>query len=232
MRKHFFLILFVVLFLSCSEDAEDIVIEAGPDQFAYLALGDSYTIGEDVADSLSFPKQLEKKLTEAGFKPSVQTRIIAQSGWTTDNLSRTLTAAQLSPGSFTLATILAGVNDQYLRIPIQLYPERFLSIIQQAEKITGGYDKLIVLSIPDYSVTPFAKGSNTARISMEIDAYNRLNKSIADSLGISYVDITDISRKAGADLSYLAPDRLHPSGKMYAEWVERLLPVAASIIRK
>jgi lysophospholipase L1-like esterase len=232
MRKHVLFLLFIILFLSCSKEADDIITGPGAGQFAYLALGDSYTIGEDVPDSLSFPKQLEKQLQNEGFQPSVATRIIAQTGWTTDNLSRSLAAAQLQPGSFTLATILAGVNDQYWRIPIQLYPERFLSIVSQAKQITGGYDKLIILSIPDYSVTPFAKGSNTARISMEIDAYNLINRSIADSLGIAYIDVTDISRKAATDLSYLASDRLHPSQKMYAEWVKRLLPVAVDKIRK
>lgn len=232
MRKHVFFVLFVVLFLSCSKEEEDVTINNEAGSFAYLALGDSYTIGEDVPDSLSFPRQLEKHLQTEGFRPSVPTRIIAQTGWTTDNLSRSLAAAQLQPGSFSMATILAGVNDQYWRIPIQFYPERFLSVIEQAKQITGGYDKLIILSIPDYSVTPFAKGSNTAKISMEIDAYNRINKSIADSLRISYIDVTDISKKAAGDLSYLASDRLHPSPKMYAEWVERLLPVAVDKIKK
>lgn len=187
--------------------------------FSYIALGDSYTKGEDVPSEESFPRQLEKRLISAGYTREKDVRVIAQTGWTCDNLYKSVQAAAIENNAYRLVTLLAGVNDQYQRIPIQFYPERFGLLVDEAIRISGNKDRVVILSIPDYSVTPFAKGSNTEKIASELKQYNDINHSIAENRGIKYVDITGISLKAKDDLSYLADDKLHPSAKMYEEWV-------------
>jgi lysophospholipase L1-like esterase len=187
--------------------------------FSYIALGDSYTKGEDIPSEGSFPRQLEKRLISAGYTREKDVRVIAQTGWTCDNLYKSVQAAAIENNAYRLVTLLAGVNDQYQRIPIQFYPERFGLLVDEAIRISGNKDRVVILSIPDYSVTPFAKGSNTEKIASELKQYNDINRGIAENRGIKYVDITGISLKAKDDLSYLADDKLHPSAKMYEEWV-------------
>jgi lysophospholipase L1-like esterase len=223
----FFSLLF---FVSCHRDIDIFTPDVPDSEFAYLALGD--TIGEGVKPEESFPVSLESGLVREGFSVTKPSRVIAQTGWTCGNLQTALDEARIEPGEYNLVTVLIGVNDQYLRIPVQLYPDRFAAVLQRAIRIAEDKDRVIIVSIPDYSVTPFVSGSNAQRVRMELEEYNRLNRKIADSLSIAYVDITDISRKAGADLSYLAADRLHPSAKMYKEWVERITPVALELLKK
>jgi lysophospholipase L1-like esterase len=187
--------------------------------FSYIALGDSYTKGEDIPSEGSFPRQLEKRLISAGYTREKDVRVIAQTGWTCDNLYKSVQAAAIENNAYRLVTLLAGVNDQYQRIPIQFYPERFGLLVDEAIRISGNKDRVVILSIPDYSVTPFAKGSNTEKIASELKQYNDINRGIAENRGIKYVDITGISLKAKDDLSYLADDKVHPSAKMYEEWV-------------
>jgi acyl-CoA thioesterase-1 len=219
---HIYILLLLTFSVGCvTEDQEDILnpgMEEKP-VFSYIALGDSYTKGEGIPADGSFPRQLEKRLISAGYTREQDVRIIAQTGWTCDNLYRSLQAAGIGNDTYRLVTLLAGVNDQYQRIPIQFYPERFGLLVDEAIRISGSKDRVVILSIPDYSVTPFAKGSNTEKIAMEIRQYNEINRSIAESRGIKYVDITGISLKAKDDLSYLASDKLHPSQIMYEEWV-------------
>lgn len=222
LSHHIFLLLLLIPSLSCVSDQVEDIENPGMEEkpvFSYLALGDSYTKGEDVPSEGSFPRQLEKRLISAGYTREKDVRIIAQTGWTCDNLYRSVQAAGIGNDTYRLVTLLAGVNDQYQRIPIQFYPERFGLLVDEAIRISGSKDRVVILSIPDYSVTPFAKGSNTEKIAMELRQYNDINRSIAESRGIKYVDITGISLKAKDDLSYLAADKLHPSAKMYEEWV-------------
>jgi acyl-CoA thioesterase-1 len=200
--------------------------------FSYIALGDSYTKGEDVSSDLAFPRQLEKRFISAGYTREKDVRIIAQAGWTCDNLYRSIQAAGIGNDSYRLVTLLAGVNDQYQRIPIQFYPERFGLLVDEAIRISGSKDRVVILSIPDYSVTPFAKGSNTEKIAAELKQYNDINRSIAENRGIKYVDVTGISLKAKDDLSYLAGDKLHPSAKMYDEWVTAMWDDVREALKK
>ncbi len=192
----------------------------------YLALGDSYTIGEAVPETDRFPVQLVKALKEKNLHFS-SPQIIATTGWTTAELSKAI-AAQKPLGPFDLVTLLIGVNNQYRGIDkgytLELYQKEFSDLLQQAIAFAGGdVAKVVVISIPDWGATPFAEGRNRAKVAKEIDEYNAINKSITKKLAICYVDITEHSRLALKDIDLVAHDGLHPSGKMYAYWVNQIL---------
>ena len=190
----------------------------------YLALGDSYTIGESVEPSQRWPAQLTTRLRERGF-PLEEPLIIATTGWTTGDLSRAI--IQTSPlGPFDLVTLLIGVNNQYRGLAEEEYRHQFRGLLQRAIAYTGNDpSRVIVLSIPDWSVTPFASAlgaeqSSLTRISAAIDRFNGINQAEAERAGAYYIYVTFVSREAAIDRSLLAADGLHPSGKMYARWVE------------
>ena len=194
-----------------------------------LALGDSYTIGESVAEGERWPVLLAAAL-RAGGQPVAEPRIIARTGWTTDELAQAIAAAK--PGSdYDLVTLLIGVNDQYRGRSINDYPERFSALLAQAIGFAGGRPgRVLVLSIPDWGATPYATGRDRARIAAEIDAYNALNRAATEAAGARYVDVTPVSREAATDAGLLAPDGLHPSGAMYARWVELAVPAARAAL--
>lgn len=185
----------------------------------YLALGDSYTIGEAVQANESFPYQLAAQLQAQHL--NVQTpKIIAKTGWTTDELQAAIKEANLNT-SFDLLTLLIGVNNQYRGYSQATYREEFKALLQTALAFSGQNKKhVFVVSIPDWGVTPFGKnsGRDIQTIAQEIDAFNAINKEETLALGISYTDITPASRNALTDASLVASDGLHPSGKMYGEW--------------
>ena len=187
----------------------------------YLALGDSYTIGEDVPSASSFPMLLRTKLVGQGYTFNNEPKLIAKTGWTCADLLGNIEKENLVNNSYNLVSLLIGVNDQYRGYNINEYPARFTAVLQKAIDFAGSKKKVVVLSIPDYSVTPFGGGSQTT--AKAIADYNVINKMIALEMGVKYVDITPISQKAKNDLTYLAPDKLHPSEKMYAEWVNEML---------
>lgn len=188
---------------------------------AFLALGDSYTIGASVNPEERFPQQIKDILTAAGKNIPVL-RYIAVSGWTTSNLQNAI-QQENPPDSFGIVTLLIGVNDQYRGMGLSGYRERFKVLLEKSIQLAGNRkNRVFVLSIPDYSVTPFAKWSDTEKIREEIDAFNSANKEITESYNVSYTDITTISREALNDASLLATDGLHPSGKMYRRWAELL----------
>jgi len=191
-----------------------IVIE---EEIKYLALGDSYTIGQSVAVADRYPIQLEAQLINDSINIDT-TIIIAQTGWTTSNLKNAIGAANL-PDTFDLVSLLIGVNNQYQGKPIEAYEIEFAELLQTAINFAGGKkENVFVVSIPDYAFTPFGNGNAT--ISQEIDDFNLVNKTITDNVGISYFDITPISRE-GLDIPELvASDDLHPSGEQYMRWVE------------
>lgn len=199
----------------------------------YLALGDSYTIGESVAEGERFPMQLAAQLRARGCELD-DVGIVARTGWTTDELERALDlydqqrAAEASE-TFELVTLLIGVNDQYRGRDLEAYRSEFLKLLQRAIGYTGDCPAhVIVVSIPDWGVTPF--GKNRDDVAHEIDAFNAVNRAETLRLGAHHVDITPISREALHDSSLIAEDGLHPSAKMYARWVELLLPIAAEIL--
>jgi lysophospholipase L1-like esterase len=177
----------------------------------YLALGDSYTIGESVPATERFPVQLARELGLG------DPEIIAKTGWTTDELNAAIDAAH-PQGPYDLVTLLIGVNNQYRGRDAEQYRGEFTALLQRAIGFAGGdAKKVVVVSIPDWGVTPFAEGRDRAKIATEIDQYNAINREETSRAGARYVDITPISR--GNDPTLVAGDGLHPSGKQYTEWV-------------
>lgn len=200
------------------EENEDPVSEDTV-RFSYLALGDSYTIGEGVKVEERWPNQLSYRLKQNGIVVD-SIEIIARTGWTTGNL-HTAIENRAFENSFDMVSLLIGVNNQYQRKDISQYAAEFKSLLEIAIGLAGGNkDKVFVLSIPDYSVTPFAANSDTERISLELQEFNAISKEITENMGVAYFDITPISLKAKNEPSLLASDGLHPSGKMYTEWVD------------
>lgn len=195
-----------------------------------LFLGDSYTIGEDVSAHESYPAQLTNTLIEKAGQP-IHYQIVAKTGWTTDELLTAIKEKeqQLPDASFDLVFLLIGVNNQYRGYALEQYVKEFEQCLNVAMSKTRDKNCVVVLSIPDYGVTPFGK-ANQNKIRNELDIYNLIAKSICQQYNILFVDISDISRRAEADSSLLAGDQLHPSGKMYAQWVGEVLNHAEDTI--
>lgn len=192
----------------------------------YLALGDSYTIGEGVQSEEKWPYILTDNLERAGFNMD-DPQIIARTGWTTGDLKLAIDQTPLR-GQFDLVSLLIGVNNQYRGVSrgytIDDYRDELSELIQEAIDFAGGYTgRVFVVSIPDYSVTPFVSDNDKSRVSSEIDRYNAVKKEVAESFDVKYFDITPVSRLAADDLQLLASDGLHPSGKMYRMWVDLMI---------
>ena len=191
----------------------------------YLALGDSYTIGEAVEQRLSFPYQLVEKLKLAGLNVAVP-RIIAKTGWTSDELQAAITAAKMMD-TYDFVTLLIGVNNQYRGYSAEVYRKEFKELLLTAIGFAGGNKAhVFVVSIPDWGATPFGKdsGKEPQAIGREIDQFNAINRQETLVAGVSYTDITPGSKLASSNVELVASDRLHPSGKMYADWASALLP--------
>ncbi|MEO8109263.1 MAG: SGNH/GDSL hydrolase family protein [Ginsengibacter sp.] len=196
----------------------------------YLALGDSYTIGQSVDASQRFPVQTVQLLRQQNINVA-DPGIIAVTGWTTGNL---LNALKTVPpkNNYDIVTLLIGVNNQYQGRSLDEYKTEFTELLHRAEKYAGNKkEHVFVISIPDYSPTPFARGADTAKIAREIDSFNEANKAITFNGGIAYVDVTPISREAKNDLSLVAGDGLHPSGVQYKKWSDLLAQVIAKAIK-
>lgn len=195
----------------------------------YLALGDSYTIGDSVAEMDRWPNRLARSLEEQGVPTDVT--IIAKTGWTTSELWDGIQEHKLEP-PYDLVSLLIGVNNQYRGYDINEYREQFMFLLNKSIEYAGGdANRVIVLSIPDWGVTPFAYGRNTTQIANDIDAFNAVNREETEKAGAHYVDITPVSRDALNDHTLIAPDGLHPSGRMYAEWVKQALPDVLKALR-
>jgi lysophospholipase L1-like esterase len=197
----------------------------------YLALGDSYTIGEGVAASERWPEQLAALVRAKGVAVDAP-ELVARTGWTTGELMDGIGRA--APGGpFDLVSLLIGVNDQYRGVDPADYRVAFRALLEKAVAFARGEaTRVIVLSIPDWGVTPFAQGRDRARIASEIDRFNAFNRRETVSRGARYVDVTQASRAAppaGAG-TRLAPDGLHPSGEMYAIWARLVLPQALAAL--
>ncbi|MBM2841864.1 MAG: hydrolase family protein [Bacteroidetes bacterium] len=199
-------------------------------KYRFLALGDSYTIGESVNPEEGWPSQLATSLRKERVDLD-DPLIIAKTGWTTDELEEAID--QWKPeGSFDLVTLLIGVNNQYRGRSEKEYRTQFVRLLQRAvEYARDDASRVIVLSIPDWGVTPFAKDRDTKKIAAEIDRFNSINLEEAKAAGAWYVDVTPVSRKATQDASLIAGDGLHPSGTMYAEWARLTLPTALKILK-
>jgi len=186
----------------------------------FLALGDSYTIGQSVSVNENWPNQFSFALTYKGFNVQ-ETKIIAQSGWRTDNLKSAISQQQPLNG-YNLVSLLIGVNNQYQGGNIQTYMQEFEELLITAIQLAGNSPgHVFVLSIPDYAYTPFGNGNKL--ISSQIDQYNVINRQIAEAHHVKYIDITPISRNGLVQPDLVASDGLHPSGKMYSLWVQEIM---------
>lgn len=235
MIRRLFPLFIVVLFVAC-EDEEIVPIEnrqvqeqdntADTSSLNYLALGDSYTIGEGVLPEQKWPEQLADSLVKRNIVIN-DLKVIAQTGWTTANLITAI--AFENPADYDIVSLLIGVNNQYLKLPLDQYREEFQQLLQRAIELTKENDPraVFVLSIPDYGYTPFGE-LNQEVISNEIDEYNAINFQISSSYGVNYFNITEISRRNDSDL--VASDNLHPSAKQYSLWVERILQRAEFVL--
>lgn len=189
----------------------------------YLALGDSYTIGECVDQQNSFPFQVSQKLRSKGIEIN-DPQIIALTGWTTNDLIKALEGKNFKE-KFDLVTLLIGVNNQYRGYSATNYRHEFKELLKTSLGYAENYkERLIVMSIPDWGLTPFAKksGKNVRKISIQINAFNAINKEEAIKAGVGYLDINGSSRITDIDLPVLAADGLHPSGKLYGIWANEL----------
>ena len=187
----------------------------------FLALGDSYTIGESVKEDERWPEQLAAALRKQG-KNIEKPHIIATTGWRTDDLKKAIQAANLKP-EYQLVSLLIGVNNQYQGKRAESYAPEFEELLNMAIALAGGKkENVFVVSIPDYGFTPFGKPKQ-AQISKALDEFNAINKKITEQTGIRYFNITDISRKGFEQPDLVANDTLHPSGKQYTLWVKRIL---------
>lgn len=188
-------------------------------QLKYLALGDSYTIGESVLEKDRWPNQLASLLS-SGIR-EVKTSIVATTGWRTDNLMNAIDIAKLKD-EYNLVSLLIGVNNQYQGKSADQYAIEFEELLKTSIRLAkGNKENVFVVSIPDYGFTPFGQ-KNQSKISKEIDQFNEISKKITNQYHIKYFNITDISRQGISDPTLVAGDGLHPSGKMYALWAQRI----------
>jgi lysophospholipase L1-like esterase len=198
---------------------------------AYLALGDSYTIGEAVPEAGRWPCQLAAALRAQGIALD-DPRIIATTGWTTDELSAAMDAAE-PLGRHDFVSLLVGVNNQYRGWNLGEYRVEFADLLERAIALAGDRPgRVLVLSIPDWGVTPFgqASGRDTAEIARQLDAFNAAAADECAARGVAFVDITPVSRERGAEPGMVADDGLHPSAALYAEWTRLALPVARTLL--
>lgn len=197
----------------------------------YLALGDSYTIGEAVPITGSFPYQAVNILRKEGERFSAP-EIIAKTGWTTDELAAAIETHQFLE-DYDFVTLLIGVNNQYHGREVEEYKLEFESLLKKAIGFADGKtERVIVLSIPDYSVTPFATEKDSPKIAHEIELYNSLNMALSTKYKVHYIDITEGTREAKNDASFLTSDGLHPSEKEYKRWAEKLAEYILSLNKK
>ena len=201
--------------------------------YRYLALGDSYTVGEGVPQEDSFPYQTGYLLEKAGV-PITNIDIIARTGWTSGELLQEIRQRNLSPGAFELVSLLIGVNNQYRGLSLEQFETELKQLTETSLDLTNrGRAGMVLISIPDWGVTPFADSGTRekASISREIDAYNQIVKKLAADFQIPYLDITARYRAIGGKPANLAPDKLHPSGQIYAAWAGLLSKVFQKAVK-
>jgi len=196
--------------------------------FRYLALGDSYTIGEQVQVTHNFPylfiSKLRKYTIQSGKQISFAApEIVAKTGWTTDELSAGMDNWIFDGSGYDMVSLLIGVNNQYRGRGVEEYEKQFSVLLQRAVDFARGINgNVYVLSVPDWGITPFAHDRNKEEIALQIDEFNRCAQSITQNRGCHFIDITTEQRKFGNQEAYLAPDGLHPSGKEYNKWADKL----------
>jgi lysophospholipase L1-like esterase len=195
----------------------------------FLALGDSYTIGEGVTESERWPNHLVRLLRDRGLEIA-DPHIIARTAWTTDELSDAIDAEK-PRGPYDLVSLLIGVNDQYRSRPVQSFDGEFATLLRRATSFARKRaHRVIAISIPDWGASPFAEGRDRDLISREIAVYNASARQLAETAAVRWVDITESSRRMQHDRALIAGDGLHPSGEMYRQWAQLILPVAVDAL--
>ncbi len=222
------LLLLIFVFIGCASTNPE---KNNSPKATFLALGDSYTIGESVPENERWPVQLADQLNENGYNFADPT-IIATTGWTTAELLDGIAEVQPSH-DFDLVSLLIGVNNQYRGYDFDIYRQELPELLSQAIAFADGdTSRVFMVSIPNYGVTPFGQSRGEDKIRAELLAYDQFAAELAALHGIPFINITPISEKAKEDTSYIASDQLHPSGKMYKEWVELMLPEVINIIER
>lgn len=189
--------------------------------YTYLALGDSYTIGESVLLQQSFPYQTVLLLRKEGYHFSAP-EIIAKTGWTTDELEEGIKKHTFLP-KYDFVSLLIGVNNQYRGRDVMVYTMEFEELLKKAIAFANHKPAhVIVVSVPDYSVTPFARSGDVEKIAKEVEVFNNINKAVSIQYKVQYVDITPGSRKVKDDPALVAEDGLHPSAKAYKIWAAKV----------
>ena len=197
----------------------------------YLALGDSYTIGESVSESERWPVQLATKMTAKGISMA-DPKIIAKTGWRTDQLKAAIESDKELAESYDMVSLLIGVNNQYQGKSAESFAPEFEGLLQMAIRLAGDdARRVFVVSIPDYGKTPFG-ATKEKQIEKELKAYNKVSKKVCRKYKVKYFDITHGSRRAKTDPELIAGDGLHPSGKMYREWVAAVDGYAFKVLKK
>lgn len=234
--KYPLIVFLLITLIYCSEkEIETTVIEVVDStsimekKLTFLALGDSYTIGESVSEGERWPLQLAKRLNEDLLNVDLP-RIIAKTGWTTDELISAIIKEEITE-TVDLVSLLIGVNNQFRGYPIAQQEKEFEDLLKMALSFAGGdTSRIIVVSIPDYGVTPFGSNYDPEKIAKEIDEYNAINQRISEEYHVQYFNITPISRQATNNPDLIASDGLHPSGEMYSEWVDLIYANVKAII--
>ncbi|MCM5662688.1 SGNH/GDSL hydrolase family protein [Galbibacter mesophilus] len=223
--KRFILVLTLLFLAACKSTQTTVQTESppAPEDLKYLALGDSYTIGESVCESCKFPIQLISRLAEEEDQ-KIELQVIAKTGWTTSDLIKAINEENPTPDQ-DFVTLLIGVNNQYQGKDFSLYEEDFPALLAKAIQLAkGNKEHVFVISIPDYAYTPFGqRKGNTDKISSEIDQYNAFAKKTAQIMGVSFINITNITREGLKNTSLVASDGLHPSKEAYSSFVSQIL---------
>lgn len=215
--KYIYILISVLILTSCGSGL-NLETEASKMDYSFLALGDSYTIGESVPENERWPVQLAAQLNERGLKVAPP-KIIAKTGWTTANLIEGINTEINVQRDFDLVSICIGVNNQYQGKSINEYETELREIFRKAINHSKNLEKgVFAVSIPDYGVTPFGQAREET-IRAEINEFNKVFRNVAEDFNVAFYNITPISREAKNNSSLIAGDGLHPSGLMYKEWV-------------
>lgn len=219
--------------LSCQSEKTEILLPAPAESgigLKYLALGDSYTIGTAIGIENAYASKLADSLQSESYIDSVYINTIAQNGWTTGDLRQGITAAQ-PDSSYDLVSLLIGVNNQYQNRSRKEYRQQFRALLQCAVILAGNQkENVFVISVPDWGATPAGAGNRPA-IAAQIDSFNAINRAITDSLGITYFNITPISRTAVGNPELVAKDNLHFSAQMHELWVDAIYEEVLEMVR-
>lgn len=215
-----FLLLLLPLLAACQNNPDT---SSPKQEISFLALGDSYTIGESVPKDQRWSVQLTDSLQNSDI-PMDDPKIIAKTGWTTAELQKAIDKNQIH-SNYDLVSLLIGVNNQYQGLEFSRFKQEFDELLQKAITFAdGNTDHVFVVSIPNYGVTPFGQEKNPKQIREELKRYNKTAQSIADQYEVTFINITPISEQASDNPDLLADDKLHPSGEMYQLWIDKILP--------